>query len=189
MKQLKLLLETAMTVAFLMFFTTNLHSQSNTYTQTITITIPQVMLVNAVDASGGMGAVSLELTTNTAGAEVQNGTGTSYAQVSSIVASGQTRTIQASYDQIPVGTTLAVTGVTPIVNGQGSFGSSTGTVTLSTAAQDIFNGIGSCYTGISAGDGYKLEWQLSAGSQGTYSLVTETTGFTTIVTFTITSGS
>lgn len=188
MKRLKLLLETVMTVVFLMLFATNLYSQSNTYTQTITITIPQVMLVNAVTASGVIGAVSINLTSSAAGAEIQNGTGTSYAQVSSIVVSGQTRTIQASYDEIPVGTTLSVTGVTPTVNGQGSFGTSAGTLTLSTASQDLFTGIGSCYTGTSAGDGYELEWHLNPGPQGTYSLVTETTGFTTIVTFTITAG-
>lgn len=190
MGSLKVLLKTALSGIFLMFFTSQLYSQSNNITQTITIVVPQVLLVNAVDSTGNISAISLELTTNVAGTKLQSASGTSYAQVASIVASGQTRTIQASYNQIPVGTTLAITGVLPSSgDGQGTFGTSAGTIILSTTAQNIFTGIGSCYTGIAAKDGYGLDWQFNTGAQGTYSSVTATTGFTTTVTFTITAGS
>lgn len=190
MKGVKILLKTVLTGTFLMFFTVHLYSQVNYVTQSVTVVVPQILLVNAVDANGTVGAVSLELTTTVAGTQLQSGTGTSYAQVTSIVGSvGQTCTIQASYDQIPNATTLTVTGSLPSSgNGEGSFGTSAGAVTLSTTAQNIFSGIGSCYTGINPGDGYILNWQLNTVGDGSYSLVTATTGFTTTVTFTITSG-
>ncbi len=166
-----------------------MYSQSSYYTQSITIVIPEVQLVNAVDATGNPGAVTLVLTSNVAGTKLQSGTGTSYVQVSSIVAPGQTRRIQASYDQIPGGTTLDVTGVLPSSsNGSGSFGASANTVTLSTTPQDIYTGIGSCYTATGPGDGYELDWQFNPGTGAAYSLINATTGFATIVTLTITAG-
>lgn len=182
-------LKIILTLSFLIFPSAFLFSQSNVVMRDITIVIPEVQLINAVDATGNPGAVTLVLTTNVAGTKLQSGTGTSYVQVSSIVAPGQTRRIQASYDQIPVGTTLSVTGVLPSGNnGSGSFGASANTVKLSTTPKDIFTGIGSCYTNTGPGDGYKLDWQWNAGPQGTYSFIIAISGYTTIVTFTITAG-
>jgi hypothetical protein len=150
--------------------------------------IPQVSLINAVDASGNTAAVSLQLTTDVAGTAISGGTGTSYAQVSSIVASSATRTIQANYDQIPSGTTLDVTGDLPNSgNGGGEFGASANTVTLSTTAQDIFTGVGSCYTGTAPLDGYILNWQWNAGAAGVYQNIVATSGSSTTVTLTITA--
>jgi hypothetical protein len=188
MRKLKILLRIVLTVTFLMFFHPFLFSQNNTITQSFTIVVPQVMLVNAVDASGSPNAITLEMTTSAAGSKLQNATGTTYAQVSSIIAPGQNLRIQASYDQIPVGTTLQVTGALPSGgNGGGVFGNSN-TITLSTTAQDLITGIGSCYTNTGPGDGYKLNWQLSTGSLGTYSSIAATSGFSTTVTLTITTG-
>jgi len=163
-------------------------AQTNT-TQQLTMGIPEVLLINAVDSTGTVAAVSLQLTTDVAGTAISGGTGTSYAQVSSIVASGQVRSIQASYDVIPAGTTLDVTGTIPSSgNGDGTFGATASTVTLSTTAQDIFTGIGSCYSGTAPKDGYKLDWQWNAGASGQYASIVATTGTTSVVTLTITAG-
>ena len=188
MKILKTLSKISLMGAFLLL-TTNLFAQTNTTTQALTMGIPEVLLINAVDSTGVTAAVSLQLTTNVAGTAISGGTGASYAQVSSIIAAGQTRKIQASYDQIPAGTTLDVTGDLPASsNGDGTFGASANTVTLSTTAQDIFTGVGSCYTGTSAKDGYRLNWKWNASTAGTYANIVATTGSTTIVTLTITAG-
>ncbi len=188
MKILRLISKITIAGAFLLI-TTNLFAQTNTTTQVLTMGIQEVNLINAVDASGNTAAVALDLTTNTAGTAITGGSGTSYAQVSSIVSSGQTRKIQASYDQIPAGTTLDVTGDLPTSgNGGGTFGASANTVTLSTTAQDIFTGVGSCYTGTAAGDGYVLNWQWNAGAPGNYGQIVATSGSSTNVTITITAG-
>jgi hypothetical protein len=188
MKNLKLLSKIAMAGAFLLL-TTHLFAQG-TSTQELTMGIPQVMLINAVDGSGNVAAVSLQLTTTTAGDAINGGTATSYAQVSSIIATGQTRNITASVTGVPSGTTLDVLGVTPSSgNGDGSFGSSAGSVTLGTTAVNVFTGIGSCYTGTAAGDGYELDWTWNAGAAGTYSSIVATGGATATVTLTITAGS
>ncbi|MBN2615933.1 MAG: hypothetical protein JXR71_09595 [Bacteroidales bacterium] len=188
MKILRVLSKLTMTGAFLVL-ATSLFAQTNTTTQDLTMGIPEVLLINAVDTTGVTAAVSLELTTNVAGTAISGGSGASYAQVSSIIASGQTRKIQASYDQIPAGTTLDVTGDLPTsTNGDGTFGSTANTVTLSTTAQDIFTGVGSCFTGTSAKDGYRLNWQWNAGAAGQYANIVATTGSTTVVTLTITAG-
>lgn len=190
MKSLKLISKIILTGAFFLLMTTSLfaQSQTNTSNQVLTMGIPEVALINAVDSTGNTAAVSLQLTTTTAGTAITGGTGTSFAQVSSVVSSSSTRTIQANYDQIPSGTTLDVTGAIPANgDGGGEFGTSSGAVTLSTTAQNIFTGIGSCYTGVSAGDGYKLAWQWNAGAPGVYQNIVATSGSSTTVTLTITA--
>ena len=189
MKNLKLLTKLLMAGAFLLL-TTNLFAQ-NTSTQELTMGIPEVLLINAVNSSGNVAAVSLQLTTTTAGDAINGGTATSYAQVSSIVAQSQSRSITASVTGVPAGTTLDVLGVVPSASGDadGAFGSSAGSVTLGTTAVNIFTGIGSCYTGTAAGDGYQLNWTWNAGAAGTYANIVATGGATATVTFTITAGS
>lgn len=190
MKSLKLISKIIMAGAFFLFMTTTslFAQQTNSSNQVLTMGIPEVALINAVDSSGNQQAVSLQLTTNIAGTAISGGTATSYAQVSSIVSSSQTRTIQANYDQIPSGTTLTVNGAVPTNgDGGGSFGSASGPVVLSTTAQTIFSGIGSCYTGVAAGDGYKLAWLWNAGSASNYSSIVATSGSSTTVTLTITA--
>lgn len=185
----KLLLFQILTIAAFILTSVPSFAQTNTTTQQLTMGIPEVLLINAVDSSGSVAAVSLELTTNTAGTAITGGTGVSFAQVSSIVASGQTRRIQASYDVIPSGTSLDVTGAIPNSgNGDGAWGSSANTVTLSTTAQDIFTGIGSCYTGTAPLDGYILNWQWNASTAGSYGTIVATAGTSTTVTLTITAG-
>lgn len=189
MKSLKLLSKFVLAGAFLLL-STHLFAQTNTSTQTLTMGIPEVLLINAVDSTGATAAVSLQLTTTTAGDAINGGTATSYAQVSSIVSSGQTRDITASVSGVPSGTTLQVLGAIPSgSDGDGTFGSSAGTVTLGATALNVFTGIGSCYTGTAAKDGYKLDWTWNAGAAGTYSNIVATGGATATVTFTITAGS
>lgn len=187
----KLLLKLTMLGTLLMFLTTQSFAQnSSTTNQVLTLGIPPIALVYAVDSSGLNESISLQLTTNTAGTAITGGTNASFLQLSSIVASGSTNKVQAKIDGVPAGTTLEITASAPNSgNGDGTFGTAVaGPVTLSTTAQDIITGIGSCYTGTAPLDGYGLQWQWNAGSSGSYSSITSTTNFTTTVTLTITAG-
>ncbi len=162
-----------------------------TANQELTMGIPEVLLIDAVNDAGVVGAVSLELTTVTAGTAISGGTGTSYAQVSSIVASGQTRTITAAVTGVPAGTALSVTTTVPSnANQAGTVGTGTSNVPLinAAAASTIVSGIGSCYTGTSSGDGYQLDWIWDAGAAGDYGSIVATTGSTATVVLTITAG-
>src|SRR6185436_9377741 len=79
-----------------------------TSNHTLTMGIPEVCLIGTSAA-----AISLQLTTTTAGNQISGGTGTGYAQVSSIVSVSETRTITASVTGVPAGTSLSVTTTPP----------------------------------------------------------------------------
>lgn len=160
-----------------------------TSNQSLTMGIPEVLLINAVNDQGVTGAVSLELTTTVAGTAISGGTGTSYAQVSSIVTSTQTRTMSASVTGVPTGTTLAVTTSVP-TNGNyaGTVGTGTSSVTLSGTDATIVTGIGSCYTGTAAGDGYQLDYAWDAGAAGSYGTIFATGATTATVVLTLSAG-
>lgn len=184
----KLLLITGLIGAFLMFHS-NVTAQV-TSNQELTMGIPEVLLINAVDASGNTGAVSLELTTTTAGTGISGGTGTSYVQLSSIVTSSQTRVMTASVTGVPAGTALALTTAIPSnANFAGTVGTGTSSVELSGTAANIVTGIGSCYTGTAALDGYQLDFTWDAGDAGDYGTIFATGATTATVVLTISTGS
>lgn len=168
----------------LLFFAPNLWAQDNTGTNEITMGIPELQLLATTNST-----LNLELTTNTAGEAIQSGAqDSSYVQVSSIVPTvGTTRTIEASYDAIPAGTELVVSATEPSNGNQGgTIGVGLADITLTTTATDIITGIGSCYTGTAADDGYKLVYSWSAAT-GAYGDIVATSSQVTTVTLTITS--
>lgn len=157
-------------------------AQSDVGTNVLTMGIPAIALLET-----SVAPINLQLTTETAGAAIVGGEGTSFVQISSIVGAGLTRKITASVNQIPAGTTLDVTTTVPS-NGNigGTVGTGTTTVLLSTTAADIVTGIGSCYTGTASTDGYKLDYKWNAGSPANYGNIIETSSFNATVTLTIT---
>ena len=160
-----------------------------TSNQELTMGIPEVLLIKAVNASGVTGAVSLELTTTVAGTAISGGTGTSYAQLSSIVTSTQTRKMTASVTGVPTGTELSVATAVPTnANFAGTVGTGTGSLVLGAVAVDIATGIGSCYTGTAAGDGYKLDYAWDAGAAGAYGTIFATGATTATVVLTLSAG-
>lgn len=183
----KIFIVTIAVFCTLLLTTNTTFAQTQNTTQELTMGIPEVLLIKAVDETGQVAAVDLQLTTTNAGTKIEGGTGTSYLQASSIVPDSKTRTIQAKYASLPAGTTLTLTGATPTSGNQdGTFGTSSGAVQLSTTDQDIFTGIGSCYTGTAATDGYVLDWSWNANT-GSYADIVSQSGTSTTVTFTITA--
>ncbi len=183
MKNLKLTI--GMMVAFFML-TINVSAQdSETSNQSLDMGIPEVCLLDT-DA----GAISLELTTTEAGAQITGGTGTGYAQVSSIVSAAETRTITATITGVPDGTSLNVDTATPSNGNQGgTLGTGTSDVSLvnGAGAVTLVTAIGSCYTGTASSDGFVLSYTWDSGAAGTYGNIVATTGSTATVVLTITN--
>ena len=160
-----------------------------TSNQDLTLGIPEVTLISAVNDGGVVGAVSLELTTTVAGTAISGGTGTTYAQLSSIVTSGQTRKVSAKVTGVPAGTVLSVTTIVPSnANFAGTVGTGTSSLELGATDVDIVSGIGSCYTGTAALDGYKLDYAWDAGDVGDYGTIFATGATTATVTLTLSAG-
>jgi len=184
MKNLKLIIGT---VLVLFMFTTNINAQDiATSNHTLDMGIPEVCLLDVGDAT----AISLQLTTTEAGAQISGGTGTGYAQVSSIVSSLETRTITALVTGVPTGTSLSVSTVIPSNGNQGgALGTGTAAVALVNAAGavDLVTLIGSCFTGTANDDGYVLSYTWDAGAVGDYGSIVATTGTSATVVLTITN--
>lgn len=183
----KLLLISVIIGAFSML-TTNVIAQI-TSNQDLTLGIPEVLLINAVNASGANGAVSLELTTTVAGTAISGGTGTTYVQLSSIVTAAQTRKMSASVTGVPAGTVLSVaTAVPSNANFAGTIGTGTSSLDLGASDIDIVTGIGSCYTGTTGLDGYILDYSWDAGNAGDYGTIFATAAATATVVLTLSTG-
>lgn len=183
----KLILITGI-VGVLFLLNNNVYAQV-TSDQELTMGIPEVLLINAVNPSGVTGAVTLELTTTVAGTAISGGTGTSYVQLSSIVTSAQTRLMTASVTGVPAGTTLEVTTSVPEnANYAGTVGTGTSSVELTGDAANIVTGIGSCYTGTAGGDGYQLDFNWDAGVAGSYGTIFATGATTATVVLTLSAG-
>lgn len=173
-------------VAVLALMSINARAQTATASSNhvLTMGIPEVCLLGT-----GAAAISLQLTTTTAGNQISGGTGTGYAQVASIVGSAETRTITAAVTGVPSGTTLEVTTTPPSGGNSGGIlgtGSTAKPLINAAAAVTLVTGIGSCYTGSASTDGYQLDyaWNSAVGSYGS---IVATTGSTATVVLTITN--
>ena len=184
MKNYQKLFRSAIILLTLTILTPQLWAQSNSGTNEITMGIPELQLIASTNTS-----LNLELTTDVAGEAIESGAqDSSYVQVSSIIPTASTvRTIEASYDAIPAGTVLSLTTVAPTNGNQGgTIGSGLSDVALSSTAQSVITGIGSCYTGTAADDGYKLVYSWSA-STGAYGDIVATVSQIVTVTLTLTA--
>ena len=168
-----------------LMLTLNVSAQDDaTANHSLNMGIPEVCLIDT-----DPGAISLELTTTEAGAAISGGTGTGYAQVASIVSSGETRTITASITGVPTGTTLTVdTSIPTNGNEGGVLGTGSTGILLDNgaAAVDLVTGIGSCFTGTNAADGYVFDYIWDSGAAANYGSIVATTGSTATVVLTIT---
>lgn len=155
-----------------------------TSNHTLTMGIPEVCLLGTSSA-----AISLQLTTATAGNQITGGTGTGFAQVSSIVSTGETRTITASVTGVPAGTSLSVNTTPPSGGNSGGVlgtGSTNKSLVNGASAITLVTGIGSCYTGAASTDGYQLDYTWSS-SLGAYGSIVASAGVTATVVLTITN--
>lgn len=152
---------------------------ANTDAHTVTITVNEIAELNVTTSN-----VALDVTAPTAagGSPQGDSDATSYLQYTSTVVSGATRTITAQITSgtVPSGLTLNAEATASGATNAGSAVS--GGVDLSSTAQTIVSGIGSCATGTGATDGANLTYTLSVDTPS--SLVIGSTTLT--VTYTLT---
>ncbi len=154
---------------------------------TVTISIPEVALLDLE----GTTAITL---TPTAPKEAGEGFDFSSAtnnnvwvNYSSVVARKKHRnvTVEISSGKVPAGLALTVVASKDAGNGKGAVGKPAGTVTLSSVAQKIIYGVGSCFTGAGVKSGHNLTYALSLTSESQYAnLVNADTDIT--ITYTLT---
>ena len=162
-------------------------ADSNEGSHSISIEIPEVALLDLE----GTTSITLAPTEPTeAGEALDFSTATDnnvWVNYSSIVATGNTRTVTAAITSgsVPTGMNLKVTAGSFSGSGKGTHGSSASQITLSGSEQNVITGIGSCYTGNGSSNGHNLTYQLDLVAPENYAdLVQANTSIT--VTYTLT---
>ena len=167
----------------------NVMGQDNsTANNTLSLGMPELALL-----SSPSGTINLQLTTATAGEAVASSIRDSTARVkiSSVIPGSTTRTLSALVTSVPAGTYLKLMVKAPSTNFGGTVATYGADVTLSTAAATIISGIGSCYSGTGALDGYVLRYTWGLDNPATnYGLVRAVAGNTSVtVTLTLSAAS
>lgn len=110
---------------------------------------------------------------------------TSWINYTSIVASLATNKVSVAITgTVPAGTTLKVVAAAHAGTGDGTYGTPTAAVTLSTTAQNLITTIGSCYTGDGITNGHQLTYTWSV-NPASYASLVATTGTGITATYTI----
>ena len=164
-------------------------ADTKTDNHTITITIPEVALLD-IELAGASKNISTTFTAPTeAGLPITGpttGLNTLWLNYSSIVESAgadMSRTVTVSATSLVPGTVLNVSAGTPVVAG-GSGGTVSAITAITGAPQNIITGVGSVYTGDGVGAGSNITYTLTAPPAFYGSLIAGATPVT--VTYTLT---
>ncbi|WP_419869624.1 hypothetical protein [Chryseobacterium sp. CT-SW4] len=148
-------------------FSAHLNAQdTNTDNHTITISIPEVALVDIEPAATKN--ITLGFTAPTeAGQPITPSTANTtlwlnYSSIKSVA--DPTRNVSVRLNAIIPGIDINVTAAAATGSGGGTLGTPSAQLTLSAADQTIISGIGSAYTGNGANNGHNLTYALAAGS-------------------------
>ena len=138
--------------------TMNLNAQVNVASHGLTLGLPEVSLL-ATQSAG----VNLTLSSATTAGEAvlsEIADSSAYVQFSSVISDGSPRNLSVKYTgSMPGGTSLKAKAQDPNANSAGDFGTLVSTdVTLSTTDNTLISDIGSCYSGTSADDGYRIKY-------------------------------
>ena len=175
--------------ALALMFSANAYAQdTNTDNHTVTISIPEVAIVDIEPAATKN--ISLGFTAPTeAGLPVLAGSenNTLWLNYSSIKSTADaTRNVSVRLSAIVPGVDLQVTAAAAAGTGDGALGTPSAQLTLSEADQTIISGIGSAYTGDGASNGHNLTYAISpGGTTGVYADLEASATQVTTVTYTI----
>ena len=156
---------------------------------TVAISIPEVAILDLE----GSTSVSLSVDAPTEAGEAvdfSNATNNDvWVNYSSIVGTSETsRTVAAkiSSNAVPSGMLLKVTAGSDAGNGDGTMGTSSGTVTLTSSDQTVITGIGSAYTADGSTNGHQLTYALELDpTAGSYAQIDFDEDVTLTITYTI----
>lgn len=159
---------------------------TNVASSTLTLGVPEVSLLRA---NGGVITLSLQHQDAGMSIETSKSDSTTRLLVSSVITSA-TRTLSAKITAgtIPSGTLLKLIAMQPNASFVGTSGSLAAQVTLDATDRPVVTGIGTCYSGTGASDGYPLKFTYSLDTNpATYGSLRATTGTQIVVTLTLTA--
>lgn len=139
---------------------------TNTDNHTITISVPEVALVDIEPAATKN--ITLGFTAPTeAGNPILASTANTtlwlnYSSIKSVA--DPTRNVTVKLNALVPGVDIHVTAAAATGAGGGTLGTPSALITLSAADQTIISGIGSAYTGNGANNGHNLTYAIAAGS-------------------------
>lgn len=145
----------------------NLKAQdTNTDNHTITISVPEVALVDIEPAATKNITLGFTAPTEAGNPVIPNTSNTTlwlnYSSIKSVA--DPTRNVSVSVNAIIPGIDIQVTAAAATGSGGGTLGTPAAQLTLSATDQTIISGIGSAYTGNGANNGHNLTYALAAGS-------------------------
>lgn len=143
----------------------NLKAQINADNHTVTISVPEVALVDIEPKATKNITLGFTAPTEAGNAVTPTAANSTlwlnYSSIKSVAE--PTRTVSVSVNSIIDGIDIHVTAAAATGSGGGSVGNPAAQLTLSTTDQTIISGIGSAYTGNGAGNGHNLTYALAAG--------------------------
>ncbi|GAA5102879.1 hypothetical protein GCM10023210_44270 [Chryseobacterium ginsengisoli] len=145
----------------------NMNAQdTNTDNHTITISVPEVALVDIEPAATKNITLGFTAPTEAGNPVVANASNTTlwlnYSSIKSVA--DPTRNVSVKLNAIVPGVDIRVTAAAATGAGGGTLGTPSAQLTLSAADQTIISGIGSAYTGNGANNGHNLTYALAPGS-------------------------
>lgn len=168
----------------LLVIKTNLNGQVTAY-HNIDIALPEIAIVD-IEPNTNPVTLILNAPNNAGGkASIVNTTDSKWINYSSTFpVGGNTRKILVqTQNTMPGGMNLTIQASNYTGNGEGAFGISTGTVTLSTTPKSLITNIGRTYTGSGANNGHKITFSLDIID---YNLLKSSESKTLTVIYTIT---
>lgn len=145
----------------------NLRAQdTNTDGHTITISVPEVALVDIEPAATKSITLGFTAPTEAGNPIIPSApNNTLWLNYSTIKSDTKpSRSVSVKLNAVIPGVDVHVTAAAATGAGGGALGTSAGLLTLSAADQTIISGIGSAYTGNGANNGHNLTYALAAGS-------------------------
>lgn len=151
--------------------------------RTVTVTLPVVTLMD-VEPSGTISLSYMAPTEAGNAIAVPAANTTKWINyTSAITASGVTRRITASINQLVPGIDIRIQAAAASGSGSGTLGTPSSQVVLTTAAQTIISGIGGAFTGNGTNNGHQLTITLTTSA---YANIASRTNTPIIITYTIT---
>ncbi len=183
---------TTLALSFILFATALTAQDADNDYHDMQLNVPSVAIVDLESASGTTIYLGPSAPTE-AGNPVDFNSQTNtniWLNYSSVKSTSQfpTRDIEVAITSgpLPNGVALTVTASPYSGNGDGTMGTPTGPINLTSAPQILINGIGSCYTGDGVNNGHNLTYTLNlAGGAGAYAALDSDNSNTIQITYTI----
>lgn len=174
------------TVLFLLWSAHVMAVDTNVATSTLTLGVPEVSLLRT-----SSGIITLTLSQRGAGESIDlyKSDSTARILISSVITSA-TRMLSAKITAgtVPSGAQLQLVAKSPNASFVGTSGTLGSPVTLDATDRNIITGIGTCYSGTGASDGYPLKFIFGIDlNSANYGSLRATTGVQIVVTLTLTA--